>query len=233
MKAINQIESKVKRLKQHQIFSANDWFDIHFKGLGISAYNYYKVLERFVKEDKLHKISKGLYYKPRLTQFGFAPMTEDQIIHYFLKSNKGFEIGYGLYYQKKLTTQLPRKRTFYLENARFQRTQIKDLIFIKPPLKLKKTNKNLIEVLDVLENLDHLEDINLSNLKSYLLIHLKEYSDKTLDEVQSLMPFKKSTLSKLKRILDEFGFENSIEDKYLSQLSRYKGGIQVHELAQG
>jgi hypothetical protein len=222
MNAANAIESKLKNLNKHRLFFASDWYQTHFKKMGISPGNYYKVLERLVKDNKILKLVKGLYYKPKLSRLGYVPLTEDQIIEFFIKNNKGVEVGYGLYNQKRLTTQLPRKRVFYLEEGRFQISKIKELTFIKHPIKFTEKIKNLTEILDVLENLDYLEEINILNLNRYLNDQLIHYNDQDLHAITNVISFKKSTLARLKEILDENGIKNTISAEYLSPLSKYK-----------
>ena len=222
MNANTAVKNYLETLKPEVIFNAHEVYAEQFFGSQISATNFYKILERHLKRGAIQRRVKGYYYRPRKTAFGLITLNEEKIIEWMLSKFKGIEIGYGLYNSKKITTQRALKRKFLISNMRFESSTIGENTFNRINLKLNQKIGSLIEVLDILENIDFLEDVNKHHLDTLFKENLKDYTDQTLEVVMKALPVKKFVLARLAQVLDQLNIINSIKDKHLSPLSKYR-----------
>ncbi len=194
----------------------------------IPATSYYKALERFVKSNALVHLTKGIYYRPRITSLGVIPICEHDILNFYLNSNQGLIIGYRMFNEKGLTTQVSKRIDILSTNTTDQKKHVQNVHVQKIDIALNDTTASTIETLEILQNHRNIEDLNLIRLKAYMERFAQLYSDNDLDQVLKIRKYKKSTLASLGLYLDYFGIDNNIK-RYLSPLSTYQT-IDVEKL---
>lgn len=188
----------------------------------VSEGNYYKILERLLRENDIMKLSKGIYYVPKKNEFGSIPLSEDQLINKMFENKLFIEIGYKLYNKLGLTTQISKTRSYYVNVLTSNHRKIGNVYLYQRNFKRSDlSNKCLIEFLEVLQNFNQIQDINHNAFLNYARKITLDYKDDTLNSILKTFRFKKSTLAFLKQILDRFEINNHVET-HLSSLSKYK-----------
>jgi predicted transcriptional regulator of viral defense system len=191
---------------------------------------FYKTLSRLEKRGQLSRITKGVYCRPKESRFGVVISGEDNILEHFLgkNKNKGVVIGYRMYSRYGLTTQVSKTVEVY-SNVPYQKKKvIRNVRARKVELKFEPEIDKLIELLEVLENYRSIEDLNKTNLVSYLEKSVENYNDKVFEKILKQIRYKKSTLASLKKALDYYNVRN-IVSSYLRETSSYSA-INIEEL---
>lgn len=198
----------------------------------VSETSFYKYLERMVKDCKISKISKGIYYFSKRTNFGTVPIAEKDILKVLISNEAGMVIGYHLYNKLKLTTQISKKILVYSSSIENITKNIGNIEVKNIELKYTKININAIEMLEVIQNLNKIQDLNYRSLYVYFEKCSKNYDELVYDGILRKIKYKKSTIAFLKEILDYFNVKNNLS-KYLSSLSKYnyKNMEDIYELA--
>lgn len=193
-----------------------------------------KNLERLNKEEKITRISKGVYCKPKKTRFGIISAGESDIVEYFLGENNkyGFEFGYRLYNKHKLTTQISKKIDICTQKSNVENGTIKNITIKKLGAFYKPNMLSTIELLEILENYHRIEDLNQKNFVKYCDYAVKEFNEKNFEQLYKNLNYKKRTIAFLKQLLDFYGVSNGLK-KYLNGTSKYKipKVEQIHETA--
>lgn len=213
------IEKELLTYPVNEVFFASELYSKQFTE--INELNYYKVLERLTKKREISKVSKGCYYIPRKSKFGYLPISENEVIRSVLKSNNGgFEVGYGLYNEIGLTTQITKNRVFYCNTIKGNKRKVKNTEFMFLNLEFNKDIVKIIQTLEVLQNYNKIEDLNTKMFRNYISTIKNFYNDNIVYEVLSYKTYKKSTIAFLKDILEYNQLSNNL-DIYLSSLSSY------------
>ena len=214
-----EIESTIMNFPVNEIFFASDKYKIFVKG--VTELNYYKVLERMYKGNKIAKVSKGVYYIPKKSKFGNIPISESEIIKSIIKEKyDGIEIGYGLYNSFGLTTQITKNRSFYCNSINNSNKRIKSNYFKYLNMEFNENIICTIQTLEILQNYSKIENLNSAAFVKYINVLKTCYKDKEVNEVLQQIKYKKSTIAFLQELLGYLNVENSLE-KYLSKLSKY------------
>lgn len=187
----------------------------------LPATSYYKALERFVKSNELVHLTKGVYYRPRITSLGIIPICEHEILDFYLNSNQGLIIGYRMFNEKGLTTQVSKRIDILSTNTVDNKKHVQNVHVQKIDIALSDTIVSTIETLEIFQNHRNIEDLNLMRLKSYMERFAQLYSDQDLEQVLKIRKYKKSTLASLGVYLDYLDIDNNIP-QYLSPLSTYQ-----------
>ncbi|SDA39735.1 hypothetical protein SAMN03080617_00273 [Algoriphagus alkaliphilus] len=120
-------------------------------------------LRQLVAEGTLQKMSQGLYYFPKETDFGPAPPDESSLVQAFLKDDNFLIFSPNDYNSLRVgTTQLYNKRIVYnhKRHGEFELGGRKFFFHMKPKFPKKLTPEFLL--VDLVNNLDTLaEDQNL------------------------------------------------------------------------
>lgn len=124
-----------------------------------------KTLERLQKKGLVKKLSKGRFYKPKMTVFGEKRPGEQQVLKHYLYQ-KGERIAYitgtSLYNQLGLTTQVPS----VIQIASRSRRNLSDMGTIRmSPVKsytdVTEQNYQILGFLDAMKDLKRIPDLNL------------------------------------------------------------------------
>ena len=117
-----------------------------------------------LKGNVIASFKKGIYYKPKITAFGKAPLNPSQVTtKMFLKDKEeiiGYETGASLIQRLGLTTQIPKYR--YIATNKFTgngKKVVEDLKLVirKPRVRVTKDNVLYLQLIDVLENKDNVK----------------------------------------------------------------------------
>ena len=220
MKQNQIVEVAIESYQPNELIFASKLFRERLEGK-VNEAAYYKTLERMCKAGKLVKAAKGTYYLPKKGRFGSVPLPEKEIISAFTKDGTGTVIGYSLYNHLGLTTQIAKTTEILSSSLDSQKKTIQNIIIYYSSLEFSKYVEQMVQALDVLQNVDHIQDLNLHMLISYSKTIAENYDQLTFDEVIAKQKYSKSTIAFLQDILNYYGKENNL-NKHLSSLSTYK-----------
>lgn len=227
--------SILNNIKPHTIFSAKEIYLNHFQKDNYAAFC--KKLSRLEKSGEITRLTKGLYYKSKISSFGLGtiPISDKDIINYFIGKNHEFGIvgGYLLYKKYDLTNQIPKKYVIYTTNTDTTVKNINNIIIKKLPINLSIEEKYAFEFLLIVDQFQQIECLDYSSLLKYFEFILKHIIDENIVRVISSISFKKKTIAQAKAILDYFTQKNSLKN-YLSPVSSYNiiKMEELYELAQ-
>lgn len=213
------VRSALECQTENQIIEANNLYaQISDK---VPVGSYYKALERLNRRGDLVRLAKGLYYRPRKSRFGIVPMSEKDIIDYYINNSRGIIIGYRLYNHLGLTTQISKKTQILSSLVAGEQRTIENIHISNCNLPLTEKTVPIIETMDILQNYQHIEDINQAVLALYMKNFAANYSDSDCIFVLKNKKYKKSAIAFLASFLDYHGVKNSLH-LFLSGLSNYK-----------
>jgi hypothetical protein len=176
-----QIRQTIGTMPEDKIFGYAD--------LGISRDVYLtsaKALERLQKEGLIRKMSKGIFYKPKMTVFGeLKPDDREQLKPYLFKNGKriAYVTGESLYNEMGLTTQM----AFRIKIAGNRRINID-----KGALKAKSvksytnvTDENylLLGFLDAIKDIKKIPDCSAATAVIIIMQKLKKFDDKEIKQL--------------------------------------------------
>lgn len=232
MSASKTILQYVEKQPDATVFIARELYIKKFSSMTETAF--LKNLERLNSEEKIIRISKGVYCKPKKTRFGTISAGENDIVEYFLGENNkyGFEFGYRLYNKHKLTTQISKKVEICTQKSNVENGKVKNITIKKLGSFYKPNMLSTIEFLEILENYHKIEDLNQKSFVKYCEYAVKEFNEKNFEQLYKNLNYKKRTIAFLKQLLDFYGISNSLK-KYLNGTSKYKipKMEQIHETA--
>ncbi len=182
--------------------------------------SYYKTLERMTKQRALVHLAKGIYYRPKKSRFGLIPISENEIVRHYTSDARGIVVGYKLYNQKGLTTQISKRVEVLSSALSEQKKNINNVYVRNCGLKFTENTIPVIETLEILQNYNHIEDINKSALVGYMKEFSLTYCDSATVYVLKNWKYKKSTIAFLESFLEFFHISNTL-NQFLSTLSSY------------
>jgi len=131
MKESDLITGTYQMLEKGVIYDASKIYNDHFHPL-FNEDNYYQVLSRMVKNNRLIKVAKGLYYNPEYKDGKQVPLTHKHIKKFMLPHHGlGFAVGESLYYRLKLTSKKPLNYTYYVNHIEEKKRTIQNTKFIR------------------------------------------------------------------------------------------------------
>jgi hypothetical protein len=126
-----------------------------------------KVLERLQKKGIIKKLSKGIFFKPKMTPFGEKTPGEEQVLKPYLYQDgkrTAYITGNYLYNQMGLTTQVPaiiqiasRNRRIFVNRGTIQATAVKSYVDVSDE------NYQLLGLLDVIKDLKQIPDMDIQS----------------------------------------------------------------------
>ena len=225
------VRNELNKYNKNEIIFASKLYKEKLYDKNVTETSFYKILERMYKNKEIEKLSKGIYYFPRITKFGVVPISDEEIISIFTKNNEGMIVGYNLYNKLNLTTQISKKIIIYSSNVDNDIKNIRNIEIKNVNIKYSKEYIKIIEMLEVLQNFYEIEDLNYNAFYNYAKEFSTTYNEKFTNNVLKNINYKKSTISFLNNILNYFEVENNL-DQYLSSLSKYKHILmeEIYEL---
>ena len=226
------VRNELDKYYKNEIIFASKLYKEKLYNKNISETSFYKLLERMHKNKEIEKLSKGIYYFPKITKFGVIPISDEEIISIFTKNNEGMVVGYNLYNRLNLTTQVSKKIIVYSSCVENEVKNIRNIEIKNINVKFSKEYIKIIEMLEVLQNFYEIQDINYNVFYNYAKEFCATYNNKIANNILKNINYKKSTISSLNNILNYFEVENNL-NQYLSSLSKYKHILmeEIYELA--
>ena len=221
MSASQTVLEYVEKQQETMIIIARELYVKKFSHMTETAF--LKTLERLNKEGKITRISKGVYCKPKRTRFGLLLAGENEFVQYYVGENNkfGFEIGYKLYNKYKLTTQISKKVEIYSQKSNVENRTVKNITVKKLDSFYKPNMLSTIELLEILENYYKIEDLNSKNFITYCTHAVRDFNEKTFEQIYKRLNYKKRTIAFLKQVLDSHGVSNGLK-KHLNGTSKYE-----------
>ena len=213
------VEEAVKKYEPNQIIVANELYRATLPY--IPEATYYKSMERLVKNGTLVHLTKGLYYRPKMTRFGSVPISEEEISNHYLQSGEGMLVGYRMFNRKGITTQIGKQVEILSNTIPEEKKNIKNVSVRRITAKINEETIPVIEILEILQNYYKIEDMNTNALIASLEAFSKQYSDEAAHHVLAHMKYKKSTIAFLMTVLNYMKVKNTL-GSYLSPMSEYK-----------
>lgn len=214
----SRIKEEIERLPYNQIIVASELYRMRFSN--VPSATYYKVLDRMAESGLLVHLTKGIYYRPKLTRFGKIPISEEEIVRYYTSEEKGVIVGYPLYNKAGITTQVGKQVEVLSQVLKEDKKNIQNVLVRKISLELNEQTIPIIETLEILQNYKKIENANNKRLVAYMEKFAKIYSDQAANYVLSQKNYKKSTIAFLEKFLNHMDVENTL-GQYLSPLSNY------------
>lgn len=193
-------------------------------------------LSRLFKQGTIKKISKGKYYKPKVSRFGeMGPSSSETIKSYINLSDKpSYETGLNSFRKLGLTTQVANITTIATnQSSRKVKLGNLNLKFVKKRVNAPKKYSLLLQILDALKDIKNIPDTTASEALEYL----KGFIGK-LDKEEQLKlslyskEYTPRTKALLGAILKDIGlWEEAYKLKsQLNPFTKYKLGIKENIL---
>lgn len=233
MALANQIRSRIKQLSEGKIFG--------YDNLRIAKENYStaaKTLERLQKTGAIKKVSKGVFYKPKQTEFGeLQPDYSEQLRPYLFENGKriAYETGTALYRRLGLTTQMAftikiasRSKRIKIDRGSLKANAVKSYA------EVTESNYEVLGLLDAFKDIKQIPDASISQSVKRLSAILKGLDKKqieTLIKYALLYPSRVRAL--VGAILQNIDYKSKALDRLkqsLNPLTSIKLAIKESEL---
>jgi len=223
------IKARIDEMPQNVVFSYRDLCLEE----GASA-TVVRTLNRMVERGELTKLSKGRYYKPRVSSFGTMLPEREEIVKDLLWANGrtiGYITGYLLFLQMGLTTQVPNTIEIGINGRKNAiKRGIYKIRFVSQPNKITSANIYLLQLLDCLRYIRNIPDTTID--KSAELIANKiatleaEKKNRLITLGLNYQPFVRALLG---AIIEQYCPDVNVESlkKSLNPISTYKNGISI------
>lgn len=222
-----QLRRKIERIGEAKVFGYAD--------LGIAKSEYQtaaKALERLQQKGMIKKLSKGIFYRPKLTVFGeLKPDYTEQMKMYLYKNGKrvGYETGASLYNRLNLTTQVSAETRIAIPKGRINIANgMLRAKSVKSYAKVTDDNIQLLGLLDALKDIKRIPDSNIDNSIKILSGKIRELSNTELNVlVKSAIGYPPRVRALLGAILENQG-KTALLPKLrsdLNPLTSYKLGV--------
>jgi len=233
MKVAEQIREKINIIPEGEPFGYAD--------LEIAPENFFtaaKALERMVKNGALKKVSKGLFYKPKMTKFGpLGPDYDALLNRYLFKNGKrvGYVTGGELYNQLNLTSQNYFRTKIATNESRkkMEKGWLKTST-VKSYTEITEDNYRLLGILDAIKDIKSKSDTSNTVALVILSSKLSKFNPK---DIKNLIQLALSYPPRVRAVLgavieDKFasGFDLSILKNSLNPTTKYKLNIKVNDL---
>lgn len=186
-------------------------------------------LGRLNKIGKIERLSKGVYYKPTVTEYGNLKPSEDEILkRILLKNNKGYVSGAVAFNKLGLTTQVP--NTIEIRgNSSSRLTKIGKLRikYKKSDDEFKPQDVPVLQLLDALQDIRKISDTNFNDAYLEIKSKILRLSE---DEIKRMLYFSKKRKPRVRALVGSM-----LEKKYpemgeallktLNSLTTYKLGV--------
>jgi hypothetical protein len=182
---IDLIKDKIGRFELGYVFTTSDFY---MQVDNLTAVS--KILNDFVRTGYLRKLSKGKFYKPRMSKFGELPPDDFQIVKdLLLENNKptGYVTGYAAFNEFGLTTQVP----FALQIGTYDEKKavsrgVYRISFIKQRNTITKENIPLLKMLDCLRFFKNIPDTTPNQACERLLYLLSQLDENQTSRIKKL-----------------------------------------------
>jgi len=178
-----------------------------------------KALNRMAASGKIEKLSRGKYYKPKVTEFGKLPPDQYQVAKDLLeKTGKtiGYMTGYSIYNKLGLSTQVSNTIQIACNDFRPPLTRgIYKILFVKQKNTITKDNIPLLQILDAMKFINKIPDTsNEQSCKIFIEI-IRALADKELKSIVRLSakypPSTRALLGAILEFTDNSAFSKKLK----------------------
>lgn len=221
------IKNIIDKFELGYIFTSNDFPMTVDNPKGVN-----KILNDFVSQGYLRKLSKGRFYKPRISEFGELPPDTYQIVKDLLvKDGKliGYITGYSAFNDLMLTTQVPAVLQIGMRKEKKAIVRgIYRIHFIKQENIITKDNIPLLRLLDCLRFFKIIPDTTPNKVCERLLYLLKEFDEQQVVKIKKLaLNYSPQTIALLGAMLETLypNEDTAALFKKLNPMTSYKLSI--------
>lgn len=196
---------------------ANAMYEQGFTRMSHDAF--FRSIERLCEDGYILRAGKGMYIK---TSDGDKNI-EELLLNYFFGDNNdsGMFIGYRLYNKYMISSYKGDKIELYSTVIRTRTCELGNIIVKRPEVDLDFENSKVLEALEILQNYHNIENLDKLKFARYAKQFAGSYDDEAAVNVLLHMKYKKSTIAFMKKILDMYKTQNSLQ-QFLSYASDYK-----------
>jgi hypothetical protein len=232
MRTSTEILNIIIKFKEGYIFTYNELgFEPEKTNAVIIALN------RLVKENKLRKLSKGRYYKPRMSVFGELKPDSFEVVKDLLQKDKkviGYLTGFSVFNSLFLTTQVSNTIQIGCNNEKKAITRgIYKIRFIKQANKITEDNIPLLQILDSIRLIKDIPDTNQNQSCIRFIAIIKELSPERLIQLKKLvLKYNASTRALTGAIIDMIENNNDTQKIFesLNPATTYDFSISTQTL---
>ncbi len=228
----------VKILKQIRSIAEDTTFG--YDQLNITKAEYVtaaKALERLIKKGVIKKVSKGTFYKPKMTVFGELKPSDKEILRpYLFQGNKriAYITGTYLYNQLGLTTQMAFRikiaslsKRIYINTGAIKATPVKSYA------EVTDENYELLGFLDAMKDLKIIPDLNIQSAVTILSKTVKKLNAvQTQELIKYALRYPPRVRALLGAILEQLNQKGGIEKlkESLNPLTYFNLGLRKTSL---
>ncbi len=196
-----------------------------------------KAMERLQKKGIIKKISKGVFYKPKMSVFGELKPNEQEILKpYLFQDGKrmAYITGTYLYNQLGLTTQLTnrikiasRSKRIYVNTGALKATPVKSYADVTDE------NFQLLGFLDAIKDLKIIPDADINSAITVFSNRIKQLTNQEVEEmINYALLYPPRVRALLGAILEQINRTRGIEKlrEKLNPLSHFNFGIKPEYL---
>ncbi len=213
MSAKTSVMQAVEQMKPNQVFLAGRLYREELSGQVTEA-EFHKTLKQLCKEGVLSRIAQDTYCRPKTGKFGLVPPSEDEIADAFMRNNTGMVIGYSLYNSLRLTTQIGKSIEVLTSCITQKRRTIGNVRLMQCMVKFEPEIQSVIQMLEILWNYEHIEDLNAWQFRAYAKAFSRDYSEEAFRAVYQVRRYPKRVIASLAEILDYYGTAHGLH-RYL------------------
>ena len=232
MKVTEKISKQIQSIPEDTTFG--------YEQLNISKAEYQtaaKALERLIKKGVIKKVSKGNFYKPKMTVFGELKPSDKEILRpYLFQGGKriAYVTGTFLYNQLGFTTQMAfrikiasQSKRIYINTGAIKATPVKSYAEV--------TDKNyeLLGFLDAMKDLKIIPDINPQSTVTIFSNIIKNLDEaQTQEMIKYALRYPPRVRALLGAILEQLNKKRGIEKlkESLNPLTQFKTGLKTANL---
>lgn len=185
MNISNKVMASIEKKAPGQVFEYQDIAEYKHSPSAVV-----KAVSRLVNADKIKRIEKGRFYRPKQGVLGELKPCDIELLKTLLYKNgrlRGYITGLALYNQLGLTTQVPRAIKVATEGA----PQKKDFgtlraHLVKARAPVKQENVPLLQYLDVLRDLKEIPDTDVNDALKRMAQKFAQLDEQQIKRIRSL-----------------------------------------------
>jgi len=179
------VKDKIENFAYGYVFTASDFPVDVTKQKSVN-----KVLENLTKTSKIRRLSKGRYFKTKITEFGELPPDSYQIVKDLLAENGrtiGYITGYQIFNELGLSTQISAiLQIGTIKDKKSMKRSYYRIKFVKQWNTITKENIPLLQLLDCLRFFKNIPDAMPKDSCQRLLYLLSELNENQKNKIKKL-----------------------------------------------
>ena len=223
-----ELRKRIEGFNSGLVIKYSDLEDITDNILALS-----KALSRMVKDNKLEKIEKGVFYKPKNSKFGKISPNINEIIKKELEKDgqiTGYVTGVNLYNKLGLTTQISNVIEIAINKRKLSKEIMGNKIkFIQVYSEITNENIPLLQILDTIKNIKKIPDSNLNENYKILKYKINQLNRTEQENIRDLaLDYSPFTRAVLGIILEEVSqIDLSKLEKSLNSFTKFNLDINA------